>query len=152
MSNHEPGQKDSVDSGAATQVCQQSLTTWEENPDDPEWCSGQPKDISSPRQATRRFALRDVINVAGDFQIARKDTGLLRSSISVGQVCDRTSSRQHRWNGSQRIHWQSIGGRACWWSASIENQHVSKDEVWNWRVPQHWWNGSQRVHWQSIRG
>ena len=32
---------------------------------------------------------RDGVNVASDFQIAPKDTGLQRSIISVGQVCDR---------------------------------------------------------------
>ena len=32
---------------------------------------------------------RNGINVAGDFQIAPKDTGLQRSIRSVGQVCDR---------------------------------------------------------------
>ena len=32
---------------------------------------------------------RGGINVAGDFQIAPKDTGLQRSFISVGQMCDR---------------------------------------------------------------
>ena len=39
----------------------------------------------------------DGVNVAGDFQIAPKNTGLLRSVISVGQVCDRGNIKQHRW-------------------------------------------------------
>ena len=43
---------------------------------------------------------RDGINVAGDFQIAPKDTGLQRSFISVGQVCDRGNI----------ITFRSIGG------------------------------------------
>ena len=33
--------------------------------------------------------VRDGVNVASEFQIAPKNTGLQRSIISVGQVCDR---------------------------------------------------------------
>ena len=59
--------------------------------ENPEWSSGQPQDITSRRPATRQFACahETVVNVASDFQIAPKNTGVERSIISVGQVCDR---------------------------------------------------------------
>ena len=38
---------------------------------------------------TTSLRTRDGVNVAGDFQIAPKNTGLQRSVISFGQVCDR---------------------------------------------------------------
>ena len=45
-----------IDSEAATSVCQRSLTAWRENPEDLEWKSDRPLDISSRRPSTRRLA------------------------------------------------------------------------------------------------
>ena len=58
------------------------------------------------------------INVAGDFQIAPKHTGLQRSIISVGQVCDRGNIIKFRWTGGtilneftgNRIEFERLGG------------------------------------------
>ena len=61
---------------------------------------------------------RDGVNVAGDFQIAPKDTGLQRSIISVGQVCDRGNLVTTRSTGGtilndfsgNRIEFERAGG------------------------------------------
>ena len=45
--------------------------------------------FTSAGNTTMCLRTRDVINVAGDIQSAPKDTGLQKSIISVGQVCDR---------------------------------------------------------------
>ena len=46
-----------IDSGAATSVCQQSLAdSLGRNPEDLEWSSRQPQDISSRQLPTRQFA------------------------------------------------------------------------------------------------
>ena len=71
---------------------------------------------------------RDGFNWATDFQVAPKKTGLQRSIISVGPVCDR---------GSIIVFW-SIGGaivnkgsghwmefRACWRRLHAESPHSS---------------------------
>ena len=58
------------------------------------------------------------INVAGDFQIAPKDTGLQRSIISVGQVCERRKIFTFRSTGGSilneftgnRIEFERVGG------------------------------------------
>ena len=84
------------------------------------WNSGQPLDISSQRPATRRFACahEDGANVAGDFQITPKDTGLQRSITSVGQVCVRGNIITFRSTGGtvlnqfagNRIEFELAGG------------------------------------------
>ena len=53
---------------------------------------------------------RDGISVAGDFQTAPKDTGLHRSIISVGQVCDRGTIITFRSAGGT-IHNEFTGKR-----------------------------------------
>ena len=61
---------------------------------------------------------REGINVAGDFQNAPKDTGLQRSIISVGQVCDRNNIITFRSTGGtilieftgNRIEFERAGG------------------------------------------
>ena len=58
------------------------LTAWEDNPEDVVW-------NTTTGNTTICVRTRDNVNVAGDFQIAPKNTGLQRSLISVGQVCDR---------------------------------------------------------------
>ena len=61
---------------------------------------------------------RDAVNVASDFQIAPKNTGLQRSIISVGQVCDRGNIITFRSTGGtilneftgNRIEFECAGG------------------------------------------
>ena len=61
---------------------------------------------------------RDGVNVAGDFQIAPKNTGLQRSIISVGQVCDSDNIITVRSTGGKiliefignRIEFERAGG------------------------------------------
>ena len=82
-----------IDSGAATLVCQQESGRqpgWKSQ-EGLEWSSSQPQDINSQRLATSQFAWahETVSTWASDFQIAPKNTGLQRSIISVGQMCDR---------------------------------------------------------------
>ena len=89
VTEREPGHSDFlIDCGAATSVCRQSLA---------DSLGGKPRGLGAEvRSATGHqftttgnttFCLRtrDAINVAGDFRIAPKDTGLQRSSTSVGQ-------------------------------------------------------------------
>ena len=60
---------------------------------------------------------RDRLNVAGDFQIA-KDTGLQRSIISIGQVCDKGNIITFRSTGGtilneftgNRVEFEHAGG------------------------------------------
>ena len=75
--------------------------------------------------ATICLRTRDGVNVAGDFQIAPKDTGLQRSIIPVGQVCDRGNIITFRSTGGtildelsgNRIEFQRAGGGVYWLSA-----------------------------------
>ena len=61
---------------------------------------------------------RDGVNVAGDFLIAPKDTGLQRSIIPVGQVCDTGNIITFRSTGGtilnefscNRIEFECVGG------------------------------------------
>ena len=61
---------------------------------------------------------RDGVDVASDFQIAPKNTGLQRSIISVGQVCDRGNIITFRSTGGtilneftgNRIEFERAGG------------------------------------------
>ena len=82
-----------IDSGAATSsVCQQSLV---------DSLGGKPRGLgvelrsatghqfTTTGNTTMCLRTRDGVNVASDFQIAPKNTGLQRSIISVGKVCDR---------------------------------------------------------------
>ena len=55
-----------------------------ENPEDP---TGH--QFTTTGNTTICLRTRDGVNVASDFQIAPKKTGLQRSIFSVGQVCDR---------------------------------------------------------------
>ena len=60
----------------------------------------------------------DAINVAGDFQMALQKTGLQRSVISVGQVCEKCNIIKFRSTGGtilnaftgNRIHFERAGG------------------------------------------
>ena len=91
-----------IDSGAATSVCQQSLV---------DTLGGIPRGLGVELRSARDHQLtttgdtalslrtRDGINVASDFQIAPKDTGLQRSIISVGQVCDKGNAITFRITG-----------------------------------------------------
>ena len=81
-----------IDSGAATSVCQQSLAdSLGEKPRGPgvELRSATSHLIATTGNTAICLRTRDGVNVAGDFQIAPKNTGLQKSIISVGQVCDR---------------------------------------------------------------
>ena len=101
-----------IDSGAATSVCQQSLA---------DSLGGTPGRLGLElRSATGHqftptgntticLRTRDGVNVAGEFQIAPKNAGLQRSNISVGQSVRQRQHHyvpQHRWNKTQRGHWQ----------------------------------------------
>ena len=92
-----------IDSGAATSVCQQSLA---------DSLGGKPRghQFTTTGNTTICLRTREGVNVSSDFQIAPKDTGLQRSIVSVGQVCDRGNIITFRSTGGtilQRIHWQS---------------------------------------------
>ena len=86
---------------------------WVENPEDLEWSSGQPQD-----NTTICLRARDGANVASDFQIAPQNTGLQRSIILVGQVCDRGNIITFRSTGGtilneftgNRIEFERAGG------------------------------------------
>ena len=81
-----------IDSGAATSVCQQSLAdSLGGKPRGPgvELRSATRHQFTTTGNTTICSRTRDGVNVASDFQIAPKNTGLQRSIISVGQVCDR---------------------------------------------------------------
>ena len=81
-----------IDSGAATSVCQQSLAdSLGGKPGGPgvELTSATGHQFTTAGNTTICLRTRDGVNVASDFQIAPKKTGLQRSIISVGQVCDR---------------------------------------------------------------
>ena len=96
-----------IDSGAATSVCQQSLVDSSGGiPRGPgvELISARGHQFTTTGNMTICLGTRDGINVSGDFQIAPKDTGLQRSIISVGQVCDRGNIftfPQYRWDDTQ---------------------------------------------------
>ena len=81
-----------IDSGAATSVCQQSLAnSLGGKPRGPgvELKSATGHQFTTTGNTTICSHTRDGVNVASDFQIAPKNTGLQRSIISVGQVCGR---------------------------------------------------------------
>ena len=124
-----------VDSGAATPVCQrkpgrlpgrktQSL----------EWNADRPRDVSSRRLATQRFAraLAHGINVAKDFQSAPKDTGLQRSVTSVGQVRDRGNI----------ITFTSTGGTILNEFTCNRIEFERSDGVYRWRADTSAWTKS----------
>ena len=122
-----------IDPGAATSVCQQSLA---------DSLGGKPRgpgvELRSPtghqftatRNTTICLRTRHGVNVAGDFQIAPKNTGLQRSIISVGQVCDRGNIITFRSTGGttlneftgNRIEFERAGG-------VYESRHEGEDEV-----------------------
>ena len=93
VTKREPSREDfMIDAGAATSVCQQSLAdSLEAKPRRAgvEVRSATRHQFSTTGNTTICLRIRDGINMAGDFQIAPKDSGLLRSIIEVGQVCDR---------------------------------------------------------------
>ena len=81
-----------TDSGAATSVCQQSLAdSLGGKPRLPgvELRSATGHQFTTTGNTTICLRTREGVNVASDFQIAPKNTGLQRSMISVGQVCAR---------------------------------------------------------------
>ena len=110
-----------IGSGAATSVCQQSMAdSLGRTPRGPgvELKSTTEHQFTTTDSTTTRLRTRDGINVAVDFQIARKDTGLQRSIMSVGQVCDRSNIITSRSFGGtilneftgNRIEFERAGG------------------------------------------
>ena len=78
-----------IESGAATSVCQQSLAdSLGGKPNGPGITlrSATGHQFTTTGNTTICLHTRDGVNVSGDFQIAPKNSGLLRSVISVGQV------------------------------------------------------------------
>ena len=77
---------------------------------------------------------RDGINVAGDFQIAPKDTGLQRSIDSVGQVCDRGNIITFRSTGGTILN-EFTGSRIEFdrasWRLLAESRRLNEDENWD---------------------
>ena len=72
---------------------------------------------------------RDGANVAGDFQITPKDTGLQRSIMSCGEVCDRGNIVTFRSTGGTLLN-EFTGNRIEFERAvSAESRHEDKDEV-----------------------
>ena len=94
VTKREPSRNDFlVDSGAATLVCRQSLAdSLGGKPRGPgvELRSATGHQFTTTRNTTVSLRTRDGMNVAGDFQIAPKDSGLQRSIVAVVQVCDST--------------------------------------------------------------
>ena len=81
-----------IDSGAATSVCQQSLADslgGKLRGPGVELRTATGHQFTTAGNTTICLRTRDGVNVASDFQIAPKNTGLQRSIISLGQVCDR---------------------------------------------------------------
>ena len=66
--------------------------------------------FSTTGNTTICLRTRDGVDVAGDFQIAPKNTGLQRSIISVGQVCDRGNIITFRSTGGTILN-EFIGNR-----------------------------------------
>ena len=110
-----------IHSRAATSVCQQSLVdSLGGIPRGPEveLRSARGHQFTTTGNTTICLRTRDGINVSGDFQIAPKDTGLQRSIISVGQVCDRGNIFTFRSTGGtilneftgNRIEFERVGG------------------------------------------
>ena len=120
-----------------------ALTAGEENPEElgVELRSATGHQFTTTGNTTICLRRRDGINVAGDFQIAPKDTGLQRSIISVGQVCDRGNIITFRSTGGtilneftgNRIESERASGvyplradtraktkSAIWWSQSVD--------------------------------
>ena len=103
------------------------LTAWKANPEDlgVELRSATRHQFTTTSNATICLRARDGVNVAGDFQIAPKNTGLQKSIISVGQVCDRGNIITFRSTGGtildelsgNRIEFQRAGGGVYWLSA-----------------------------------
>ena len=99
-----------IGSGAATSVCQQSLAdSLGGEPRGPgvELRSATGHQFTTTGTTTICLRTRDGVNVASDFQIAPKNTGLQRSIISVGQVCDRGNIDEITGN---RIELERAGG------------------------------------------
>ena len=110
-----------IDSGVATTVCQQSLVdSLGARPRGPgvELRSATGHQFATTGNTTMCLRTQDGINVSKDFQIASEDTGLLRSIISVGQVCDRGNIFTFRSTGGtilneftgNRIEFERVGG------------------------------------------
>ena len=112
-----------IDSGAVTSVCQQSLAdSLGGKPRGPgvELRSATGHQFTTTGNTTIVLFLRtrDGVNVASDFQIAPKSTGLQRSIISVGLVCDRGNIMTFRSTGGtilndftgNRIEFERAGG------------------------------------------
>ena len=80
--------------------------------------SGTGHQLTTTGNTTICMRTRDGINVASDFQIAPKNTGLQRSIISVRQVCDRSNIITFRSTGGtilnectgNRIEFERAGG------------------------------------------
>ena len=60
--------------------------------------------ITTTGNTTICLRTRDSVNVASDFQIAPNNTGLHRSIISVGQVCDRSNIITFRSTGGTNLN------------------------------------------------
>ena len=110
-----------IDSGASTPVCQQSLAdSLGGKPRGPgvELRSATGHQFTTTGNTTTCLRTRDGVNVASDSQIAPKNTGLQRSIISVGQVCDRGHISTFRSTGGtildeftgNRIEFERAGG------------------------------------------
>ena len=119
MTKREHVHNDFPDSGVATSVCRQNLTTvWMEKPRGLEVVPRSALDVRSRRLAARRIVSRDGVTVAGNFQIAPKGIALQRSIISVGQVCDSGKIITFRSVGrttfieftGNRIEFERVGG------------------------------------------
>ena len=93
VSEREPSHNDfRTDSGAATSVCQQSLSDslpGKHRGPRVELRSVYEHQSTTTGNTTILLRTQDSVNVRCDFQIAPKDTGLQRFIISAGQVCDR---------------------------------------------------------------
>ena len=123
-----------IDAGAATSVCRECLV---------DSLSGKPRrprvelrsvtghQFTMTGNTTICLRTRDGINVAGDFQTAPKNTGLHRSIISVGQMCDRgnviTFRSMERYSTSSLATESSLNVLVGCVSAA--SRHVDKDEV-----------------------
>ena len=110
-----------IDSGAAASVCQQSLAdSLGGKPRGPgvELRSATGHQFTTAGNTTICLRTRDGVTVSSIFQIAPQNTGLQRSIISVGQVCDRGNIITFRSTGGtipneftgNRIEFERAGG------------------------------------------
>ena len=121
VAKREPSREDFLIAGAATSVCQQCRTdSWRRKPRrlGVDLRSATGHQFTTTGNTTICLRTRDGVIVAGDFQIAPKYTGLERSIISVGQVCDRGNIITFRSTGEKtlneftgkRIEFERAGG------------------------------------------